>query len=324
MTYVLVTGGAGYVGSHVCKALANAGITPVTYDNLSFGNREFVKWGPFVPGDVLDQQRLEQTLMEYRPTAVIHLASSIIVSESVQEPIHYFENNVTGTLRLLAAMKNVGCKKIVFSSTCAIFDELGGSPISEDAPFRPLTPYAESKLIVEKILDYVSRSDAIQYVSLRFFNASGADGSAETGECHRVETHLIPLAIKSVLQNDYTLKVFGADYPTNDGTAVRDYIHVADLADAHLLALNYLASGHKQGKFNLGSGKGYSVLEVLNEIRRMGYQPKFEIWPRREGDPHSLLGNPARARSALGWEPSRSNISTIIETAMNWHRLNGF
>lgn len=323
MTYVLVTGGAGYIGSHVCKALANVGIIPVTYDNLSFGHREFVKWGPFVAGDVLDQERLEQTLMEYRPTAVIHMASSIIVSESVQEPIRYFENNVAGTLRLLAAMTMAGCKKIVFSSTCAIFDEQGGSPISEDAPFRPLTPYAESKLIVEKILDYISSSDGIQYVSLRFFNAAGADVSSEIGERHRVETHLIPLAIKSVLQSDYTLKVFGSDYPTRDGTAVRDYIHVADLADAHLLALNYLDSGKSRGTFNLGSGVGYSVLEILTEIRSMGYQPKFEFWPRRAGDPHSLLGNPAKARSSLGWEPKMSNISTIIETAMHWHKLNG-
>jgi UDP-glucose 4-epimerase len=220
-------------------------------------------------------------------------------------------------------MIEASCKKIIFSSTCAIFDSTSSKPIDENCVLNPITPYAESKLVVERLLHYLWQADKIQYVCLRFFNAAGADVDGDIGECHRTETHLLPLAIKSSL-GSYVLKIFGTDYPTPDGTPIRDYIHVADLADAHILAVQYLDEGNSRGLFNLGSGTGYSVFEILDELARAGLKAKYEIFPPRQGDSHYLVANPNLAKTALKWIPGRSNIKTIIETAVKWHKTNGF
>jgi len=318
---ILVTGGAGYIGSHTCKLLSNFGFQPVTYDNLSNGHRELVKWGPLVVGDLGETQKLVETMMQYKPLAVIHFAANAYVGESILNPLKYYKNNVGGTLSLLEAMKIVGISKMVFSSTCATYGTPVSLPISESTPQMPINPYGESKLIIEKVMFDLSKRKELDYVSLRYFNAAGADRDAEIGEFHEPETHLIPLAIRSALDGE-TLNINGGDFQTIDGTAIRDYVHVEDLANGHLGALKYLISGGASDVFNLGTGKGTSVLEVIHSLEKMGIVVKYSVKERRPGDPACLVANADKAAKILGWKPEYLDISKILKTAIAWHLRN--
>lgn len=317
---VLVTGGAGYIGSHTCKQLKKHGFTPITYDNLSRGHKEFVKWGPLVVGDILDSKKVEQTLKEYNVQAVLHFAAFAYVGESVEKPELYYHNNVQGSLSLFEGMLNANVKKLVFSSTCATYGVPEKVPLTEDLSQNPINPYGQSKLIIEKILkDYAPAYD-FKSVCLRYFNAAGADRDGDIGENHDPETHLIPLAIEAVLKNK-PMKVFGNDYPTPDGTCLRDYIHVTDLAQAHVLALQYLDHASTNfNYFNLGNEKAYSVKEILETVEKVSSKKvPAEIFPRRPGDPATLVSDSTKAKKHLNWKPEISNIKDIIKTAYDWH-----
>ncbi len=317
---ILVTGGAGYIGSHTCKALAVAGYRPVTLDNLVYGHRSAVRWGPLVEGDLADQAGVERLLREYQIGAVVHFAAYAYVGESMSDPGKYFANNVANTLKLLDAMRAANVGRIVFSSTCASYGIPESVPIAEDHPQRPVNPYGESKLFVERTLHWHGVAHGLQWTALRYFNAAGADPDGEIGEDHDPETHLIPLAIESALGKGPQLQVMGTDYPTPDGTAVRDYIHVSDLADAHVRALAYLERGGDSGAFNLGTGRGHSVREVIAMVERVsGAKVDARNAPRRPGDPPALVAAPGRARETLGWQPERSDLETIVRTAYRWH-----
>lgn len=316
---ILVTGGAGYVGSHACKALARAGYTPVVYDNLSRGHREAVRWGDLVEGDLADRPRLAAALRETGAGAVMHFAAFAFVGESMRDPGLYFRNNVANTLTLLAAMAEAGVATIVFSSTCATYGDPDRVPIDEDHPQRPVNPYGESKLMIERVLDWHGRLAGLRWAALRYFNAAGADPGGEIGEAHEPETHLIPLALAAA-DGGPALRIFGTDYDTPDGTAVRDYIHVDDLATAHVLALRHLAAGGASAAVNLGTGRGHSVREVIAAIEaETGRRVRVEEAPRRAGDPPALVADPTRARNLLGWAPACSSLPTIVETAWRWH-----
>ena len=318
-TPILVTGGAGYVGSHACKALAAAGFLPVVYDNLSRGHEWSVKWGPLEIGDITDQARLEAVMRKHRVTAVVHFAALAYVGESMQEPGRYFANNVGGTLSLLQAMHNVGVKRIVVSSTCATYGIPDRIPIDESTPTRPMSPYGESKLMMEKMLGWYRACHGLDWMALRYFNAAGADPEGEIGEDHDPEPHLIPAVIRTALGQQTVLQIFGTDYPTPDGTAVRDYIHVADLADAHIRALDYLSGGGDSQPINLGTGTGHSVREVVQAVERAAGHPiKAILQPRRPGDPPFLVADAAMARRVLGWKPSHSSLDNIVATAWQW------
>ena len=321
---VLVTGGAGYIGSHTAKALSKDGIDPVVFDNLSRGHAEAVKWGPLVNGDLCEPQSIRRALSDYRIEAVIHFAAYAYVGESVQEPRKYFENNVANSLHLLDAMLDAGVKRIVFSSTCATYGLPERLPIREDHPQRPVNPYGEAKLFVERAMQWYERAYGLQWVALRYFNAAGADLDGEIGEVHSPETHLIPLAAQAAL-GGAPLRIFGTDYPTRDGTAIRDYIHVSDLADAHVKALHYLEAEGKSAAFNLGTGRGYSVREVVNAVSRISRRsvPLVEA-ARRAGDPPELVADASVANAALDWQCRNSDLDTICETALNWQRRIGF
>ncbi|MDF1594332.1 MAG: UDP-glucose 4-epimerase GalE, partial [Desulfobacterales bacterium] len=269
MTNVLVTGGAGYIGSHACKALAKAGYTPVTYDNLIYGHTWAVKWGPFEKGDILDRQRLDAVIEKYKPDAVMHFAAFAYVGESVENPGKYYRNNVVGSLTILEAMRDHGIRNIVFSSTCAVYGNPETVPIPEDHSTKPINPYGVSKFTVERMLEDFSNIHDMGYVSLRYFNAAGADPDAEIGEDHDPETHLIPLVLDAAAGRSENVKIFGTDYDTPDGTCIRDYVHVSDLADAHVLALEYLKETGKSDSFNLGNGNGFSVREVIETAREI-------------------------------------------------------
>ncbi|MGD8263581.1 MAG: UDP-glucose 4-epimerase GalE, partial [Desulfobacterales bacterium] len=260
---ILVTGGAGYIGAHACKALSKTGYTPITYDNLVYGHRSAVKWGPLEEGDISDRQRLESVIDKYKPMAVMHFAAYAYVGESVDNPSKYYHNNVAGSLTLLETMRQCGIDKIIFSSTCATYGMPEQIPITEDHPQNPINPYGRSKLMIEWMLDDFAHAYGLKYVSLRYFNAAGANPDAEIGENHDPETHLIPLVLDVALGRRNHLEIFGTDYDTTDGTCIRDYIHVTDLADAHLLALKYLLDGGQRNVFNLGNGNGFSVREVV-------------------------------------------------------------
>ncbi len=318
---ILVTGGAGYVGSHACKALAAAGHIPVVYDNLSRGHRAAVRWGPLVVGALEDHHRLIAALREHNIAAVMHFAAFAYVGESVTDPELYYRNNVGGTLALLGAMRAAGVERIVFSSTCAVYGIPDKVPIGEDTPLAPVNPYGETKLAIERALAWYRGAYGIRSVALRYFNAAGADPDGEIGEDHAPETHLIPLVLRAALGQAGPVGIFGTDYPTADGTAVRDYIHVADLADAHVKALDYLAAGGDNAVFNLGTGSGHSVRQVIDAAERLGGRPvpRHET-ARRPGDPPALVADPGRARAALGWQATRSDLDTIIGTALAWHR----
>lgn len=318
---VLVTGGAGYIGSHACKALSEAGWLPVSYDNLTAGHAEAVRWGPLVVGDIADRARLESAIGEWRPHAVLHFAAHAYVGESVTEPARYYRNNVAGSLTLLEAMKDHGLRRIVFSSTCATY---GAPPddktIAEDTPQRPMNPYGATKLMVERMLADFSAAYGLGAVCLRYFNAAGADPDGMIGEWHDPETHLLPLAIEAALGLRAQLTIHGVDYPTPDGTCIRDYVHVGDLAAAHVAALG-LIDGAESGwhAFNLGLGRGFSVRDIVTSVERVSKRPVPVVeGARRQGDPARLVSDASRARAALGWTPAFTDLDAIVQTAWNW------
>ncbi len=318
---ILVTGGAGYIGSHACKALAQAGYEPVTYDNLSTGHKWAVKWGPLVVGDVTDRPLLVRTLKHYEIGAVMHFAGSAYVGESMRDPVKYFTNNTLGSLALLDSIMNAGVRHIVFSSSCVTYGHPARTPIDESHPTLPVSPYGDSKLVVEKALKWFGELKGLQWTALRYFNAAGADPEGEAGAIHDPETRLIPLALKAAAPGDYHLQVYGTDYPTEDGTAVRDYVHVADLADAHVLALRVLENSTINDAINLGTGRGASVKQVIETIEKTtGLCVRHAHGTRRAGDPAELVADPSRARTLLSWTPQRSDLDTIVADAWRWHQ----
>jgi UDP-glucose-4-epimerase GalE len=317
---ILVTGGAGYIGSHCCRALAAAGFHPVAYDNLSTGHRNFVT-GSLVVGDLLDKAALDAAFAHHEIVAVMHFAASSLVGESVTDPRKYYRNNVAGTLSLLEAMREAGCNRLVFSSTGAVYGNADSKALPESYPCAPINPYGSSKWMIERILADYRSAYGLGAFCLRYFNASGADASGGIGELRENETHLIPRAMMALQGHIQEFAVFGEDYDTPDGTAIRDYIHVTDLAAAHLLALKLLMQGHSGGAFNLGTGKGFSVREILGAIAaETGREVPHVVKPRRPGDPTYLVADPTAAREILKFRPAHSDLATIIRTAWAWHQ----
>jgi UDP-arabinose 4-epimerase len=317
---VLIAGGAGYIGAHTCKALAKAGYDPVAFDNLSTGHREFVRWGPLVEGDIRDSVAVAAAIRHYNCAAVLHFAACAYVGESVVDPSKYYNNNVTGTLSLVDALRATDCSLLVFSSTCAVYGQPECLPITEDTPPNPINPYGASKLMAERIIADYRVAYGLRATSLRYFNACGADLDGEIGELRNPETHLIPRAMMALQGHISDFSVFGSDYDTPDGTAVRDYIHVLDLADAHVAAVHALLDGAPGGVFNLGTGHGYSIMEVLRAIEReVGEQLPTATGARRLGDPATLVADPCRARAEFGFRTERSDLETIVRTAWRWH-----
>jgi UDP-glucose-4-epimerase GalE len=317
---VLVTGGAGYIGSQTAKALHSAGHTPVVVDNLSYGHEWAVKWGPFERGDLGDAAWIAGVIDRHRVEAVVHFAASTFVGESMTNPRLYFRNNTAATLNLLDTVLDKGITRIVFSSTCATYGVPEKVPIDESHPQAPVNPYGQSKLFVERILHWYGQAYGLGSVALRYFNASGADPDGELGEVHDPETHLIPLVIEAALGRRKAVGIFGTDYPTPDGTAIRDYIHVADLADAHVRALDYLVKGGVSTALNLGTGRGHSVREVIETVSLVAGTPVPHVeQPRRVGDLPELVAEPSRARDVLGWIPKYPELRTIVEHAWAWH-----
>jgi UDP-glucose-4-epimerase GalE len=315
---ILVTGGAGYIGSHVCKLLAATGFGPIVYDNLSRGNRWAVKFGPLEVGDLSDTIRLREVLEKHRPQAVMHFAAFAYVGESVANPLLYYRNNIGETTSLLQAIVEFEPMPVVFSSTCATYGVPNVIPIAEGHSQRPINPYGYSKLVVERLLADLDIAHNLRSVSLRYFNAAGADPDGEIGEAHDPEPHLIPLVLAAA-RDGTSIKVFGDDYDTADGTCIRDYIHVFDIADAHVRALKYLIEGGKSCALNLANARGYSVREVIATAERVTGKPiRVEIAPRRPGDPAVLIGSSERARELLGWKPARSELVVQIQDAWNW------
>lgn len=317
---ILVCGGAGYIGSHINKQLNKEGYKTVVFDNLVYGHREAVKWGDFVQGDLANVDDIEAVFTKYDIEAVFHFAAYAYVGESVTEPEKYYYNNVVNTLNLLKVMREHGCDKIIFSSTCATYGEPDKVPITEDMPQNPINPYGMTKLTVERIFMDYGRAYGLKYAVLRYFNAAGADPECEIGESHDPETHIIPLVLDAASGKRPDIKVFGTDYDTKDGSCIRDYIHVTDLASAHLLAIHYLEMGGKSDFFNLGNAKGTSVLEVIDSVKRVtGRDFKVTLSDRRSGDPEILVGSLDKAIKVLGWKPKYTNIDTIVKHAWNWH-----
>ncbi|HEV3060781.1 MAG TPA: UDP-glucose 4-epimerase GalE [Vicinamibacterales bacterium] len=317
---VLVTGGAGYIGSHACKALAQAGYRGVVFDNLAAGHREAVKWGELVEGDIADTRTVEAALRRHEISAVMHFAAFLDVGESVRDPVKYYRNNVVGALSVLEAMAATGVTRFVLSSTCATYGEPMETPIVETHPQRPINSYGESKLAVERALPHFERAYGIHSVALRYFNASGADPDGEIGEDHAPEIHLIPRAIHAAAGGP-ALQVFGDDYPTPDGTCLRDYVHVSDLADAHVKALEAIVDTRKSAIYNLGSGRPHSVREVIGAVERATGRPvPWTVAPRRPGDPAVLYASPHKAQAELHWVPRFTDIDAIVRTACNWYR----
>ena len=316
---VLVAGGAGYVGSHTCKALAAHGFLPVVYDSLSTGHRGFVRWGPLAEGDLLDRETLACTFAEHRPAAVLHFAACMDVGESVEDPAKYYRNNVVGALNLMDAARADGNVPIVFSSTCSVYGAPSAVPIREDAPLAPVNPYGRTKLAVERALRDYDAAYGLRSVRLRYFNACGADPDGEIGESHHPETHLVPRAILAALGHLAELAVFGDDYPTPDGTPIRDYVHVCDLANAHVAAVRHLIGGGESLPVNLGAGRGLSVREIVSAVTRVtGLEVPCRLAPRRPGDPAVLVADAERARRVLGFSAPQSDVETIVRTAHAW------
>jgi len=321
---VLVAGGAGYIGSHAVKELVREGFDVVVFDNLSNGRIELVGGVPFVRGDLLDKAALRSVFRERRIGAVLHFASLIQVGESYADPRKYYTHNLTTSLNLFDAMLEAGTTNLIFSSTAAVYGDPLETPIPESHPTDPVNPYGRAKLMVEAILRDYERAHGLRAISLRYFNAAGADLDGATGECHDPETHLVPNVLLAVLGKKPKLTVFGDDFPTPDGTAVRDYIHVTDLAVAHVLALKKLLAGGAGDAVNLGTETGHSVLEVVRTAEKVtGRAVPYEVGPRRPGDVAVLLASKAKAERSLGWKPQLSSLETIVETAWNWHRESG-
>ena len=321
MARILITGGAGYVGSHCAKALAAAGHEVVVFDNLLFGHREFVHWGAMIEGDIRDASALDAVFSAYKFDATMHFAALAYVGESVTAPGRYYDVNVNGTRTLLDAMVRAGVRSIVFSSSCAIYGEPDSMPITEDTDPNPINPYGFSKLVCERMMDDFGRAHRIKSARLRYFNAAGADPTAEIGEDHNPETHLIPLILDAALGRKPNFTVFGTDSATSDGTAVRDYVHVEDLARAHVLALQHLLNNGNTIAVNLGTGRGASIREVVDTARHVtGLEIIARDTSRRAGDPPALVADPRKASEMLGWTPQRSNLTAIITDAWRWHR----
>lgn len=317
---IIVTGGAGYIGSHACKALYRAGFTPVTFDNLSRGHEWAVKWGPLEIGDILDSDRLSEVMKQYQPSAVMHFAALACVGESVTRPILYYHNNVVGTCTLLRTMLRHGINKFIFSSTCAVYGEPQELPLTESHQRSPVNPYGNTKAMVETMLEDLAAIDQLQFVSLRYFNAAGADADGDIGESHEPETHLIPLVLNAAAGAIPAIAICGDDYETKDGTGIRDYIHVTDLADAHVRALQRILDGNSSGFYNLGTETGYSVKEIIDAAEKVTKKKiPTSISPRRPGDPPALIANTTKVKQELGWKLKYSDLDSIISSAWNWH-----
>jgi UDP-arabinose 4-epimerase len=314
MDAILVLGGAGYVGAHACKALAEAGYRPVTLDNLATGHADAVKWGPLIEGDFGDVETVRKAVREHKVVAAMHFAALSLVAESVAQPARYYANNVAGTLRLVEALGAEGVRRIVFSSSAGVYGATSGAPVSEDAPLNPTHPYGETKRVIEGALRWIGEAEGLAWCALRYFNSAGADAACEIGERHDPETHLIPNIIQAV-RAGRTLQLYGDDYPTPDGTTVRDYVHVTDLADAHVAALRFLEAGGASQPLNLGTGEGLSVMQIVAAAERVLGQPiAYQMGGRRAGDPPSLVADPARAKRLLKWMPTRSDVDNLIRT----------
>jgi len=319
MAEILVTGGAGYIGSHVTRALAAVGFTPLVYDNLSGGFREFVKDFEVIEGDIGDYEKLMALFRSRRIECVMNFASFIAVGESVRLPLKYYQNNVAATLALLRAMVDAGLKRFIFSSSAAVYGSPRSVPISEESELSPENPYGRTKFFIEEVLRDLDASDGLKSISLRYFNAAGADPSGDMGESHTPETHLVPLALRAALDPSYILTIFGTDYDTPDGTCIRDYIHVNDLAQAHVLAARALVAGGISEAYNLGNGSGFSVLEVVESAKRVTKKPiRAAHGARRPGDPAVLVASSRKAREGLGWVPRYTGLDEIVETAWRW------
>lgn len=319
MRDILVVGGGGYIGSHTCLDLAEKGYTPIVYDNFSNGHREFVKWGPVEEGDIRDRARLDEVFRKYAPAAVIHFAALIEVGESVKDPLAFYENNVAGSLTLFAAARAANCRRLVFSSTCATYGVPEQTPMTETHPQAPINPYGRSKLITEEILRDLCAHDGFRAVTLRYFNAAGADPEGRIGERHDPETHAVPLAIEAALGRRNGFSIFGDDYDTRDGSCVRDFVHVMDLAEAHTRAIDHLLNDGRSVALNLGTGKGTTVKELLAAIGDVaGREIAITQASRRPGDTAALVADNSMARDVLGWVP-RNDLSSIVSTAWKWH-----
>lgn len=318
---ILVVGGGGYIGSHCCKALKSYGFVPVVYDNFSTGHRDFVKWGPLIEGDVRDRDRLSKVMREYEIVAVMHFAAMALVNESITEPARYWDVNVRGTLALLEAMHEVKIDRLVFSSTCAVYGETTTVPIHEDVLKNPVNPYGSSKLAAEQMMDDFGVAYGLRSVRLRYFNACGADPDLEIGEHHEFETHLIPLVLNAAHKPSSSISIFGTDFPTPDGTAIRDYVHVIDIAYAHIEALKYLLDNAPTTVLNIGTGAGNSVAAVISTAERIvGTAIRQLKVDRRPGDPAILIADPRKAFQVLKWQAKHSDLETIIRDAWAWHQ----
>lgn len=323
MTKVLVTGGAGYIGSHVVKLLSKKGIDVIVYDNFSTGNRNLVSTHKIVEGDILDLEKLCSVFSEYKPDAVMHFAAKIVVPESIKFPLMYYNNNVLGTLNVLSAMKECNINNFIFSSTAAVYGKQDNHVV-ETMPLAPINPYGRSKAIVEEVLQDCSIAEGLKYIALRYFNVAGADPEGELGETKKDATHLITTCVRTAVGKRDKITIFGTDYPTPDGTCIRDYIHVMDLANAHLLALDYLLSGGESDVFNCGYGEGFSVLDIVNATKTVtGINFKVEYSKRREGDSPKLIADVTKIKRVLGWKPKYDDIKFIIKTAWEWEKSNG-
>lgn len=319
---VLITGGAGYIGSHTAKALSHAGFDPVVVDNLSLGHRWAAKWGPLIEADISDQKAIESAIREYNISAVIHFAAHAYVGESMREPQKYFSNNVVNSLAFLDVLHRCRVRRIVFSSSCAVYGVPDSIPIAEDHPKIPINPYGESKLFIERVLEWYGRCYGFQWATLRYFNAAGADYDGEIGEAHEPETHILPLIIDAALGKRGPVEVYGNDYATVDGSPIRDFVHVTDLAHAHVLALQRLLSNGDNFALNLGTGRGFSVSEVITRVERLtGAKVPFCLAPRRPGDTGVLVADPRLAQSLLGWVPRLSDMDNIVKSALRWHHV---
>ncbi len=318
---ILIVGGAGYIGSHANKLLSQRGYKTVVFDNLVCGHRGFVQWGDFVLGDLANKDQIRACFKKYQIEAVMHFSAFAFVNESVIDPAKYYRNNVAHTLNLLEIMREFGVNKFIFSSSCATYGYPKEIPIGENHPQSPINPYGRTKLMVEEILKDYDDAYGMKFINLRYFNAAGADPEGQIGEWHNPETHLIPLAIYAALGRKESIKIYGTDYPTQDGTCIRDYIHVFDLADVHIRGLEYLEEKKQSNSFNLGNERGHSVREVIDMVRhKAGKNFKVVESERREGDPPVLISDSKKAKEILGWTSRYNNLETIVETALHWHQ----